>query len=1734
MKKIIVILIIVSIFILNAQIFTEVETGLAGTSDGSVSWGDFDNDNLLDVIVTGSGISKIYHNNNDGTFTDIEAGLTGVSASSVAWGDYNNDNFSDILITGLSASGNISKIYKNNGNSTFSDINAGLTGVAFGSAVWCDFENDGFLDILLTGNLMESQFPPGYEIPVSKIYKNNGNGTFTDINAGLTGVSSSFVSCNDYDNDGYTDFILTGLSEWNIYGSAIPISKIYKNNSDGTFTAINAGLTGVMYGSASWGDYDNDGYDDILITGFSSGMSLSETISKIYHNNGNGTFTDIDAGLQSVEGSSTDWGDYDNDGNTDILLTGGGYLEGSFSDISLIYHNNGDGTFSVINAGILDVFSGSVEWGDYDNDGKLDILIAGRNQSKIYKNNSIVANTEPLKPENPSTVINGNDVILSWDRSTDSETPQNGLSYNIYMGNSPQSTEAVSPMSDLSYGYRNIVSAGNSGKINSKTISWLPTGTYYWGVQAIDNAYSGSEFSVGEEFFYSSPLPVTPIASEATNVHYYSFTANWDDTGDKGYELDVATDSLFTNILPDYDRKKVFSGYYCNISGLEEYHDYFYRIRSFNGDNISSENSNVIKVRTTYPPFTEIEYDFPELVHYTVDWGDYNNDGNLDIVMSGKSRIYRSNGDGSFTINAGLPELTGSSAAWGDYNNDGFLDIVLTGYTGSEYFSGVFHNNGDDTFTEISAELTGVNGGSVAWDDYNNDGLLDLLITGYYATGNYISVIYRNNGDGTFTDINAGLQGVTSGDAEWGDYDNDGDPDLILTGWSPDLYPDYRISKIYRNDGYDIFTEIYSGLPGISSGSVAWGDYNCDGLLDIALSGDSNSGRLTRIYRNNGDDTFSDINADIINVRFSDVSWADYDNDGYPDLFISGQSQVEGVAKVYRYEGNDVFTDIKADFRNFYDTNSAWGDFNNDNSLDLIVCGTNDSNRVQIYQNDIKKPNTVPSIPVNLSAGVSGQNIQLSWDKASDPETNQEALSYNVYIGTSSTTADVLNPMSDLSTGKRTVVDGGNAGMMNSYDIKWLPSGNYFWGIQTIDKGFLASAFSSESTIDYTAPLPSIPVAEEATEIDHYGFKANWISTGDKYYLVDVSADSLFTSLETGYENHQVFSSSYLTVTGLEQDSTYYYRVRSRNADGAISDYSNTVKVGTTFPAFSEISTLLPDTLALGDAEWADYDNDGDLDILITGATESYPDYNQVSRIYRNDAGIFTDINAGLRGVMYSSVLWADFDNDGDLDIGITGRDQATDRVTKLYRNDSGVFTDMNCGLPGVSFGSITGSDYDNDGDIDLLITGYSTGAMTKLFENDNGIFSEVNVGLPQMQYCTADWADFDNDGDNDLALGGRLLIGNLYTPTTNIYRNDNGILTDISAGLEGIESGSLSWGDFNNDSYPDILLTGAYKSRIYRNNTDGTFSDISVDLQGLAYSSSAWGDYNCDGYLDVLISGEIGNGIYYTGVYRNNGNETFSKENVEIINVNYGAVAWGDYNCDGKLDFYISGNNYPDRLARLYKNDSKETNHAPAAPTNLISGVNAEGITLSWDRASDAETPQNGLSYNIYLGKVSGTGDLISPLCDINTGYRRVVKIGNAGQSKFWTINDFSGGTYYWSVQAVDHCFAGSVFAPEQTFTITGIEDEVVPLATELYQNYPNPFNPVTVINYSLAKNAQVKLTVFDIAGREVISLVDQEQDKGWYEAKLNGDKLTSGIYFFRLSVDGKPVQSRKMMMLK
>lgn len=411
---------------------TEHKRVIIETKGSGIAFFDYDNDGWLDIYLTnGSRLdakwpagakptTHLFKNNRDGTFTDVTE-KSGIGRSGwqtgVCVGDYDNDGWDDIFCTFWGHN----VLFHNNGNGTFTDVTkkAGLaqekgrwgTGCSF-----VDYDRDGHLDLFVCNFVhLDPDNPPSVDnasfcqwkgVPTmcgprglpgdtNILYRNNGDGTFTDVSekAGILkpGPRYSITSvCCDFDNDGWPDIYVAVDS--------MP-SILYQNNHDGTFTDI-AVISGCAYNAdgheqAGMGlgvaDYDCDGWFDIFKTNF------ADDTSNLYHNNGDGTFTDLsfNSGL-GINSTYVGWGcgfiDYDNDGWSDIVqINGHVYPEidkynfgETFKNPRLVYKNLGNGSFKDVSAsmgpGITERYSSrGAAFGDYDNDGGMDILILNMN-----------------------------------------------------------------------------------------------------------------------------------------------------------------------------------------------------------------------------------------------------------------------------------------------------------------------------------------------------------------------------------------------------------------------------------------------------------------------------------------------------------------------------------------------------------------------------------------------------------------------------------------------------------------------------------------------------------------------------------------------------------------------------------------------------------------------------------------------------------------------------------------------------------------------------------------------------------------------------------------------------------------------------------------------------------------------------------------------------------------------------------------------------------------------------------------------------------------------------------------------------------------------------------------------------------------------------------------------------------------------------------------------------------
>ena len=390
---------------------------------------DADNDGYLDIYLVNSGywdtsssvkqaLSALYHNDGDGTFTDITAtagvGNRGNYGQGAACADYNNDGNVDLYVTNFGTN----VLYRNNGDGTFTDVTrtAGVGDPGWSSsATFLDYNRDGHLDLFVVNYLVysidvpylpcgegETQtycHPSLFEGAPDRLYRNNGDGTFTDVSqeAGVGGIGGMFhgkglgVVSADFNNDGTSDLYVANDDTRNDF---------FYNNGDGTFSEISL-LAGCAYsfdGIAQAGmgvaadDYNGDGWLDIFVT------NLSYETNALYRNNGDGTFTDViyesHLGKESFHfvGFGTGFFDADNDGWRDIFIANGHIIDNiedthdvlTYRQPNQLFRNRGDNTFQEISEDAGGYFqqaavSRGALFGDYDNDGDVDLLVTQSN-----------------------------------------------------------------------------------------------------------------------------------------------------------------------------------------------------------------------------------------------------------------------------------------------------------------------------------------------------------------------------------------------------------------------------------------------------------------------------------------------------------------------------------------------------------------------------------------------------------------------------------------------------------------------------------------------------------------------------------------------------------------------------------------------------------------------------------------------------------------------------------------------------------------------------------------------------------------------------------------------------------------------------------------------------------------------------------------------------------------------------------------------------------------------------------------------------------------------------------------------------------------------------------------------------------------------------------------------------------------------------------------------------------
>ncbi|UCF05996.1 MAG: VCBS repeat-containing protein, partial [bacterium] len=1240
------------------------------------------------------------------------------------------------------------------------------------------------------------------------------------------------VALGDYDNDGDLDLacgnavgggtgsttlyrndggILTGDPVWNstVYstvtrgiawgdydgdgdldlacGNQNDPNMIHRNDS-GTLTtspAWSSNSANTTYGVA-WGDYDGDGDLDLVCGNFAQANTL--------YRNDDGILT-ADPVWSSTPSNNTTgvaWGDYDNDGDLDLACAN------YYSDLNTLYRNDG-GTLTTdpVWSPLTSAYTTSVAWGDYDGDGDLDLAFGTEWGSAIFRNDAgVLTSTAVWAPLSGRTTYS-----IAWgDYDGDGDL-------DLACGNNGQSNTV----------YRNL------GGTLETSAAWLSDSTYYTrGVAWGDLDGDGDlELACGNFEYQPNTVYYNVIVSEpelistdpVSNANDVLRDANVEATFNEAMASSTIVDTTF--IVNSYQ-----SGHLTGIYSMTDNDS----TAVFNPDSLFHAGEIIEAVVTTdIESALETPLDEPYVWRFTV--------GAID------------NGDSLYRWPYWLSNTTARaySSAWGDYDNDGDLDLAF-GYIDEP--SEVYRNDGgyltkDPVWTATMADSTLC----IAWGDCDGDGDLDLAC----GNGGKSNTIYRNdNGVLTSNPIWSSTPANDTRDIAWGDYDGDGDLDLVC-GNSANFGGD-TTNTIYRNDGGLLTTEpVWNSTSTYYTESVAWGDYDGDGDLDLACG---NWNGANTLYRNDdGTLTTDPVWSSVEELPTGSVAWGDYDGDGDIDLACGNYNQPNGI---YRNDAGTLTSSAAwTSTPNLNTQDIVWGDIDGDGDLDL-VCGNFGEANV-IYFNEGGSIATNPT-----------------W-------------------GTSVTYMTIGITLGD--------VDGDG-------DLE-IACANYFNEPNTV---YYRTTVPAPALVSTDPVVNSLNVSRDENVQATFNQKMDLASFTDTSFVVQSfqTGQLAGTYSMANSETTAVFDPDLLLHAGEVVEATLTDGIKSRVGTNLNPHYVWRFTV----ESINNGDSLNVDAVWLSErfyytrcVAWGDVDNDGDLDLACANRQDDEP-----TTIYRNDSGILTDepvdyVDPALRPY---SIAWGDFNGDGYPDLALGNYYSQSNTVHLNYNGYISAYGDWNSN-PTNNTTSVACGDYDRDGDLDLAFG--NIGASNTVYRNDGGTFTAdpVWTSTPVCSTQSVAWGDYDNDGDLDLicANSGAGETCNLYRNDGGWLTGN-----PVWSGPASRVTYSISWGDYDSDGFVD-LACGNYggQNRIYHNDVGSGFTESWVSTPSYYTNSVSWVDYDGDGDLDLSCCNRGQPEVIYrndTGVL-NSDPVCITSEDYYATD----SFDWGDFDGDGDLDLAVGMNAY-------------------------------------------------------------------------------------------------------------------------------------------------------------------------------------------------------------------------------
>ncbi len=997
-----------------------------------------------------------------------------------------------------------------------------------------DIDNDGWQDVV---------YQDGYTALMVAKNRNGVLGTATRVLS-----PSGFVEIDivDIDKDGDEDIV----------GNSGALDHFILLNNNGVLTPYGGDKQWTYRQSVV--DIDNNGFLDIGVGSFySSGLTS-------YLNNGI-TFDEKPI-FKAYKSHSIDWGDYNSDGFYDLLTTGSFNGAGS-SKLAIFDNKEGE---MVLGQDYPDqtAENGYVKWLDINSDGRLDVFVSGTisssqgNVTQLYRNNLSAVNFAPAPPQNLATEIFGGKVRFSWDDAIDDHTPVQGMTYDISVGTQENLSDIVSASANPTSGVRVIQKKGRLAGTHTflnRSIRHLPEGTYYWKVLAMDGALQSSEFSeIGTfEISYES----TDFLTYAIDGQLGAAEIDWEA---KTIFVSMPADADLTSLQPIFETKEsamvlvddvlqvsgestldFTNSVIYTIKGLDDAEDQWEvvaRAKSeetkFLGFSIPEQsgtatidgvNSKVtitlpygLVLETVTPEFVasegaivslggliqksgESQIDFSYSLKYGINseagsqhqfwevkfvheeplqttqflegiyqtkpaWADYDLDGDLDLALVDNDQVLKlyENDQGELTLSDRiLPTGVAGPCAWDDYDGNGYPDIVcvidehltVIPFDGTDFLEGVSLADIVEQYKTISVS------------DVNNDTYYDLILTDSLESVIYFSYSKESEADSVLT-----IQ-HTNFNFHFDDFNLDGQADFF-THFPDDQYASLLISK---SNGFDtVRIEINSSVEEINVLNL-----NNDKLPDLIVTYWLNDVTLTNGFFINNQMTFDFIDLTGFPV-LSNYSFdqGDFDSDGINEIILSGKKPLQTDefllirVEVNASEQTTATQQLLSSDQPLYFVD--WLHLDDDSNLDLAVYG---NEQITLFENEIVINNEEPQPPENLRAAVTENNVSLFWDNGDDEVSPSELLHYTLRIGTNPESEDVRGSFFSLENG-RPIIKSVVPLVSDSVSFKIAGNGKYYWSLQSVDAGRLASPFSEEATFTVGVPgFVDFSIAQETDSI---------------------------------------------------------------------------------------------------------------------------------------------------------------------------------------------------------------------------------------------------------------------------------------------------------------------------------------------------------------------------------------------------------------------------------------------------------------------------------------------------------------------------------------------------------------------------------------------------------------------------------------------------------------------------